>query len=319
MGLADKVGTGEVVSLDPGTLKPGPSIRQTKLSIDHVNRLRPVLDACPPIVVAHPQMTIVDGHHRVGAASHERVTVRAVLVSLSTDEIFEQAVKANITHGLLLTADERKSNAQKMLKAHPEWSDRRVAEACGLDHKTVAGLRPRSTGDGPQLNRREGADGRSRPADPVAQRKSIDETLDRLPNASARLTATLTGASPATVAKRKKEREGQRHLESVADDPTTVERGQEVRVGDVVTLLPGNWTRTEWAERSDAARDAAQFLNRWVRASSFRKAADKALPALPLEAYPDVLVGIEWMCDALNDFADQLRKGRPSLKEATDG
>jgi hypothetical protein len=50
-----------------------------------------------------------------------------------------------------------------VLKSFPKWSDRKIGDACGVDHKTVARLRPEPTGEIPQ-GEREGADGKTRRA-----------------------------------------------------------------------------------------------------------------------------------------------------------
>jgi len=48
-------------------------------------------------------------------------------------------IEANSQHrGLPLTLKERKHAAELLLKTHTDWSDRRIAQKVGLDHKTIA-------------------------------------------------------------------------------------------------------------------------------------------------------------------------------------
>lgn len=254
MALVDKVGTGEVVSLDPATLKPGPKVRSERLDLDNVALIEPVVEECPPITVAYPSMTIVDGHHRQVAATRRKLPVRAVLVSLSSVEIYERAVKANIAHGLTLTIEERRANARHLLSVAPDWSDRRIAEACGISHPTVADLRP--TGSDNRLDtRREGADGKRRPASPATQRQAIDEAIKADPEASAREVARKTGASPTTVTSRKA------HLAAVPDR----ESAPTPTIGEMVVMAPTVWSDEPSCERSNATREFARFMDHFTR------------------------------------------------------
>lgn len=101
----------------------------------------------------------------------------------------------------MTTMTERTQAAEELLQRHRDWSDRAVAELCGLDHKTVGRLRA-STPDGQDDRRpaaRLGRDGRLRPVDPVALRLRIAEVLGEEPTASLRWVASHVGASPETV------------------------------------------------------------------------------------------------------------------------
>lgn len=86
-----------------------------------------------------------------------------------------------------------------VLKLHADWSDRRVADVCGISPMTVARLRVVATGDSGQLSARVGRDGKSRPTDPVRARHRIAHALKANPGASIRQIAESTGASQATV------------------------------------------------------------------------------------------------------------------------
>lgn len=101
----------------------------------------------------------------------------------------------------LSTTTERTRAAEQLLERHRDWSDRAVAEQCGLDHKTVGRLRAatrEASRDG-VLAARLGRDGRLRPVDPAALRLRIADVLAEDPTASLRCVASSVGASPETV------------------------------------------------------------------------------------------------------------------------
>src|SRR5690606_18762449 len=106
--------------------------------------LRPMLDEVPPVIVRETAggWSLIDGQHRLSAAKLEqRETIRAIVVALSDAEALEAAVKANTSHGKALTLSERKAAAAQLI-AETDWSDRRIAAACGLHRVTVGKARP---------------------------------------------------------------------------------------------------------------------------------------------------------------------------------
>jgi hypothetical protein len=94
---------------------------------------------------------------------------------------------------------ERDQAASTLLRSHPEWSDRRIAELCGLSDKTVARARHRATADARQSSERVGRDGRRRPVDPATTRLRVGEYIALHPESSDRVVATATATSRATV------------------------------------------------------------------------------------------------------------------------
>jgi hypothetical protein len=95
---------------------------------------------------------------------------------------------------------ERRVAAGGLLRLHPEWSDRRIAELCGVSPKTVAQLRselPGSDREEPEM--RVGRDGRARPVDAAARRAQVVAALEARPDASLRAIARSVGVSPETV------------------------------------------------------------------------------------------------------------------------
>jgi ParB-like chromosome segregation protein Spo0J len=235
---------GEVVEVALTDLRYGPPVRAERLDLNHVERLALVLDACPPIVVQADTGKVLDGFHRWNAATRlNRSTIRAVVVDCVDAEALELAVKTNLAHGLPLTIAERKGVARSLVET-TDWSDSRIASACGLTDKTVAELRPRPTSETPRLDTRSGRDGKRRPVDPAAVRDEIAALIDEKPNLSDREVALRTKSSPSTVGDvRKRKNEGEPVLppKLQAVPPAST----EVRVGDVVTFFPvkGRWSK----------------------------------------------------------------------------
>jgi transposase-like protein len=170
--------------------------------LNHSRMLAALAHDCTPILVHRHSMVVLDGLHRVCAARHRgQLRIAAQLVEGSIDDCFVLAVRANTMHGKPLTLAERQRSAERILGTHPYWSDRAIAETCGLSGKTVAQIRERATEEFPQLSsgRRIGRDGRARPIDPGENRRRAAELLRATPGASLREIARQAGLSPATV------------------------------------------------------------------------------------------------------------------------
>ena len=193
-----------VLPMNLSDLRLGPSFREGGLCLEHVERLVLSGGPWPPITVG-PDGTVIDGAHRVAAARRLGWTrLDTVLFEGSRDEAFVEFVRRNVAHGLLLTLRERKRAAVQVLGSHPEWSDRRVAEVCGISPKTVARLRPDAqcpTGGGSQLDGglRLGRDNRRRPVQRGLARARVVEALRTEPAGSLRAAAAAAGVSPETV------------------------------------------------------------------------------------------------------------------------
>lgn len=117
--------------------------------------------------------TILDGRHRWQVASTlgiEKVPVRIVDPADPVDFMVRAAVLRR--H---LTTPQRKALAASLLTAEPSRSDRSVARAVGVDHKTVASVRDDLVGRGevPHVESRTDTVGRSQPS----KRRSPFEAL----------------------------------------------------------------------------------------------------------------------------------------------
>lgn len=175
-----------------------PRLRQ--VDIGHARTLARSYGQLPPILVHRDSMAIIDGVHRLIASKllgHDWVPVQ--FFDGSEFDGFVEGVRANSAHGKPLTFDERKRAARRILTSDREWSDRRVAELCGLSSKTVGAIRARATGQDPQLSARVGRDGRRRPSDPGLVRLRVADLFRQHPEASARAVAAEVKTSQATV------------------------------------------------------------------------------------------------------------------------
>ncbi|WP_052711034.1 ParB N-terminal domain-containing protein [Pseudofrankia sp. DC12] len=174
-----------------------------RINRDHVEALAHTGGDWPPILVRREDHTIVDGFYRYLAARQLGYgEMDCVYFDGRSEEAFLEAVRRNLRHGLPLSLREREAAAHQALAFHPDWSDRRLGEACGLAPGTVGRLRdangcaPEQNG---QLNVRLGRDGKRYPVDPDASRERIIRLLREEPDRSLRSVAQATGTSPSTV------------------------------------------------------------------------------------------------------------------------
>jgi ParB-like chromosome segregation protein Spo0J len=247
-------------------LKLGMSPRAGEQDLDHVRSLAHCLDACPPILVERSTSTVIDGVHRVLAA---RMLGRTMVVARYFDgtheEAFLEAIKSNITHGKPLTLSERESAAVKMLRMRSDWSDRLIADACGLSDKTIGRLR-KSDEKIPQSSARIGRDGRHRPVDVAQLRASIASAIRERPEGSAEELARSLGTSPSTVRDVKKRllrgedpiASPPRRRSTFVDDAGTAEKsdqGRRValtwRTNPVRSALRDGHQWSEWLDMSE--------------------------------------------------------------------
>ncbi len=199
---------GDVVVVALEALQVGPVPRDGGLNQAHVAVLAELDGQWPPIVVTRTDHRVVDGHHRVAAAKLlGRREMRARLFDGRPEDVFLEFVRCNVAHGLPLTLRERKSAAGRILAAHPQWSDRRVARLCALSPATVGRIRPHegdngsrgARGPGAQPDARVGLDGRSWSPPRDGVRAQIVALLHERPHSSLRAVARAVSVSPETV------------------------------------------------------------------------------------------------------------------------
>jgi ParB-like chromosome segregation protein Spo0J len=190
----------EVVAVPIMSLRAGKSPRLNGEDKAHIARLAETELPLPPILVDRNTMQVIDGMHRLMAASlRAQQTIDVVFFDGSEADIFLRAVEENVAHGLPLTQSDRQAAAERIVATHPRMSDRAIGQATGLAAKTVATIRKRSTEESQRSNIRIGRDGRARPLDASNARWRAAELLTDQPEASLRDVARAAGISPATV------------------------------------------------------------------------------------------------------------------------
>ena len=153
------VAGGNVVAVPILSLRPGDSPRLEGEDKAHVARLVEAEAELPPILVERRTMRVIDGMHRLLAASlNGQETVDVVFFEGSQAEAFLRAVEANVAHGLPLSQADRRAAATRIVTSNPQLSDRAIGHSTGLAAKTVAAIR--RSADAVQLNARVGRDGR---------------------------------------------------------------------------------------------------------------------------------------------------------------
>jgi ParB-like chromosome segregation protein Spo0J len=190
----------EAVTVPILSLRPADSPRLNGEDKAHIARLAETETQLPPILVDRNTMRVIDGMHRLIAASLQgRATIDVIFFDGSEQDVFLRAVQENIAHGLPLSQADRRAAAERIVVSHPHLSDRAIGQVAGLAAKTVATIRRRSTDGVPQSNARVGMDGKVRPLDSGEGRRRAAELLAERPEASLRDVARAAGISPATV------------------------------------------------------------------------------------------------------------------------
>jgi ParB-like chromosome segregation protein Spo0J len=180
----------------------GEPLRSAGIDSDHVRLLMDCDGDLPPILVQQSTMRVIDGTHRVFAARALGYTeISAYLLDVDDTTALLYGIAANISHGLPLSLSDRKTAALRIMRLHPDWSDRALGRACGLSGKTIAALRVTQESDLAAPRLRIGLDGRARPVDGSTGRQLVREILERKPNAPLRQVAKEAGVSTGTVRK----------------------------------------------------------------------------------------------------------------------
>ncbi|GAA1956806.1 ParB N-terminal domain-containing protein [Amycolatopsis minnesotensis] len=197
---SDGVGAGEVLRVALSELRPAYSLRSASWNEEHLKLLASLESPWPPIAVQRVTMRVIDGMYRVRAATlrGER-EIEAVLHEVDDDAAFALAVELNVRHGLSLSTADRVAAAGRLLRTHPQWSDRRIAEVAGLSASTVAAARARSTDRIGRSNARIGRDGKIRALNSSTGRMMASELFASRPDAPVREIAAAAGIAPSTA------------------------------------------------------------------------------------------------------------------------
>lgn len=158
----------------PCDLKPHPRLGGTELLPALTeDEYRALLDSIgadgilQPLLVAYPEMVVLDGHHRLRAA----LELGLDEVPVITEETRSEAARVRLGIDLNLarrhlSSEQKRAAAAALLKADPKQSDRSVAAAVGLSHPTVASVRSglEQSGDVEESSTRTDSLGREQPA-----------------------------------------------------------------------------------------------------------------------------------------------------------
>ncbi|GAA3171648.1 MULTISPECIES: ParB N-terminal domain-containing protein [Nonomuraea] len=224
-----------VVSVPILTLQLGESPRLKGEDKAHIMRLAETEQPLPPIIVDRHTMRVIDGVHRLMAASlRGQATIDVEFFDGSPEDAFLLAVQSNVKHGLPLSQADRRAAALRILMTHPRMSDRAIAESTGLGTKAVAELR-RSNDAVPQLNARIGKDGKVRPLSSREGRLRVAALLAEHPEASLRHIARVAGVSAATA----------------MDVRKRLERGEEPVPPQQAAGGGGRWPKQAAAQETD--------------------------------------------------------------------
>lgn len=99
-----------------------------------------ILDRLPPVLVYKTLdgKLLADGFHRFAAATRlGRTHLKAEVRIGEREDAIEAAVIANLSHGLRLTAEERRDAILRISQIHPQWSVDRLAETAHLSASSV--------------------------------------------------------------------------------------------------------------------------------------------------------------------------------------
>lgn len=191
---------GGTVLVPVGFLHASDSPRTHGEDMEHVRVLAECTAVLPPIVVHRPTMRVIDGMHRLKATKLRGEThIWATFIDGNENDAFVLAVRLNATHGLPLSTGDRVRAAMRIVRTHPRWSDRAIANVTGVSHKTIGAIRTRSAGENLQPNARVGRDGRLRPSDRAERRARAVQYVSQHPDAPLREIARAVGISVSTA------------------------------------------------------------------------------------------------------------------------
>jgi ParB-like chromosome segregation protein Spo0J len=326
----EKVDTGLVQSVAIEMLAAGDSPRFTGVDVAHIQRLMEIGDELPPIIVHRSTMRVIDGMHRLRAAQLAgRESVNVEFFDGSEDSAFVRAVEMNVKHGLPLCAAERRAAAAKIMTAHPEWSDRRIAAVAGLSAAKVAEIRPANESTPKPEQARLGRDGRARPIDAATGRRQAGQLVTERPDASLREIAKIVGISPETVRdvrnrlQRGEDPVPQSRLKRSGDGPPRHDDGNDrPRPARVIGRPPsGLLTHDEQAAFIQALRrdpslrfsDAGRLLLRWLEISqAAARDWDGILRAIPSHRAQQVATLAKSCAEEWARLADQVNSNQPA-------
>ena len=108
-----------------------------KIDRDTVERYMQIIDDLPPIIVQKGTGVLIDGWHRVEAAKQlDLDDILAEDIDVADDDLFAEAVKRNLGHGLALTKAERNDAIVKLYR--DGYTQEAIGEMFGIDKGQIS-------------------------------------------------------------------------------------------------------------------------------------------------------------------------------------
>ena len=242
------------LALDDVVLDPSLNLRDT-LDEETVSRYVEAGDRLPPVTIfeVEGRYLLADGFHRFAAVARRNGgRISAEVRQGRLNDALHWAAFANLRHGLPLNRHERRRAIELGVKLHPDWSDRKLAEALGAGRELIAKLRRdlMAAGEIPGVETRVGSDGKlysvGLPRDP-------NETLprERVPEAA----ETTNQAEAGSGSQRSPRRDRQDRVER-ADRPRNEPLGNEE---EAITAFQAALGRRESAESGSGSDSDTPF------------------------------------------------------------
>lgn len=139
-------------------------------------------DSFPPVILYFDgsKYYLADGFHRLNAMMYrDKETITAEVRRGTRIDAVMFALRANEQHGLRRTNADKRHCVTLALGEFAEFSDRQIAEMCGVGHQLVANVRGLKEeafqlDDSPSCQKRIGADGKARSL-PQSRAESVEQ------------------------------------------------------------------------------------------------------------------------------------------------
>lgn len=232
------------------------------------------------------ELILVDGFHRVAAVVQSgEDQIFALIINGSKTDALKAALSANITHGLRRSNDDKRRAVTIALAdaTLSKWSDRKLAELCGVSDMFVGKQRgelqtvcssPPENRNGPDKivnGVRIGADGKQRPSDKasqITQRQKIVAAVMATDGASNREIAKMVGCDHKTVASVRREIDKEHPEAGIAvfdDEPECDEYEEGVDLLDVFVAIKQEirllFAQVPLSDRESMWRQVVENLN----------------------------------------------------------
>ncbi|THA24796.1 transcriptional regulator [Streptomyces sp. RKND-216] len=292
------------------------------INLEHVRRLAESEAVFQPILVHRETMRVVDGMHRVHAVKlRGQHTLAAEWFEGDECAAFMVAVESNAQHGLPLSREERKQAALRILRYHPDWSDRAIAKTSGLSARSVGTIRRQTGQEGARADVRIGCDGRARPSSTAAGRVAAAEMIRQNPSASLREISRQAGISVGTV------RDVRRRLAS-GQEPVPERQRKGLNTSDSIPVV----VEPQVVEAVSDPAQRIEMFNRLRKDPSLRLSENgrfvlhqlrtqlcstedwkRLAPAIPMHGRTTVAELLSACADDLMEVAQELRRIEDSL------